>query len=236
MIGNKKVLALIPARGGSKGINVKNIIELEGRPLISYSILAARDSKYIDSTVVTTDSKEIADISKMYGAEIPFMRPKELAGDRSTTLEAVLHALRLLKQKYDILILLQPTSPLRTGQDIDAALETFIKNGCRALASVSEVHDSPVLMRRVKDNGEMEKLLTNNYNSTIRRQDMPAIYRINGSIYINSIESIDENTSFNDNLIAFVMTKEHSVDIDDYSDLAIAGYYLKEAVRRGDLC
>ncbi len=236
MIANKKVLALIPARGGSKGIKGKNIIELEGKPLISYSILAARESKYVDRTVVTTDSKEIADVSKMYGAEIPFMRPEELAGDRSTTLEAVLHALKLLEQKYDILVLLQPTSPLRTCQDIDAALETFIRNGCRALASVSEVHDSPLLMRKVKDNGEMEKLLENCYNSTIRRQDMPEIYRINGSIYINSIKNINEKTSFNDNLIAFIMKKEHSVDIDDYSDLVVAGYYLRKVILRGDVC
>lgn len=104
------------------------------------------------------------------------------------------------------------------------------------MASVSEVHDSPLLMRKVKDNGEMEKLLENCYNSTIRRQDMPEIYRINGSVYINSIKNINEKTSFNDNLIAFIMKKEHSVDIDDYSDLVVAGYYLRKVILRGDVC
>ena len=175
---------------------------------------------------MTTDSEQIAEVSKLYGANVPFMRPTELAGDYSTTLDAVLHALEMLKEgRFDILVLLQPTSPLRTAEDIDGAVETFISSGCRALASVSGVNDSPILMRKIKDNGEMEKLLP--VSSTIRRQDMPKIYRVNGSIYVNIISEITEQTSFNDNPMSYVMEKSHSVDIDDYSDIALTMYYLQ---------
>lgn len=226
MLNGKKILALIPARGGSKGIKKKNIIDVAGKPLIAYSILAAKESKYIDEVVITTDSEEIAEVSLKYGAKVPFLRPTELAGDHSTTLDAVLHALKMLEaQQFDVLVLLQPTSPLRTVDDIDNALELFFKADSKSLASVSEVNDPPVLMRYVSENGEMKKLL--NVNSTVRRQDMPITYRINGSIYINLITEISRETSFNDNLVAYIMDKEHSVDIDEYVDLVIANYYLE---------
>lgn len=225
MIEDKKVLALIPARGGSKGIKKKNIVDIAGKPLIAYSILAARESKYIDEVIITTDSEEIAEVAIKYEAKVPFIRPAELATDYSTTLDAVLHALKMLGQdKFDILVLLQPTSPLRTSNDIDQAIETFVLSGYIPLASVSEVNDSPILMRKVKEDGKMEKLLS--IGSTIRRQDMPIIYRINGSIYINLINEIDVKTSFNDNQMAFIMEKSHSVDIDDYSDIAIVKYFM----------
>lgn len=229
MIEGKKVLALIPARGGSKGIKKKNIVDVAGKPLISYSIVAAKGSKYIDAIVVTTDSEEIAEVSKKYGANVPFLRPVEFAGDCSTTLDAVLHALKMLEdQNFEVLVLLQPTSPLRTTEDIDNALQLFFERECKSLASVSEVNDPPILMRYVNEYGEMKKML--NLNSTVRRQDMPITYRINGSIYINLISEISKETSFNDNSIAYIMEKEHSVDIDEYVDLAVAAYYLGSKV------
>ena len=116
MYGSKKVLALIPARGGSKGIKKKNIVLLDGKPLIAYSIEASLRSKYIDSTVITTDSREIAEIAEKFGGRVPFLRPAELAQDKSKTIDAVLHAIRQLtikRENYDILVLLQPTQPLR---------------------------------------------------------------------------------------------------------------------------
>lgn len=228
MIGNRKVLALIPARGGSKGIKDKNIIDVEGRPLIAYSIEAAAASQYIDRIIVTTDSEKIKIISEKWGAEVPFLRPAEYAADNSTTLAAVLHAIRKLQSEgetFDILVLLQPTSPLRTKEDIDGALEKFIRIGCEALAGISPVADSPVLIRRLNENGRMEKLLQ--ISSTVRRQDMPKYYRINGSIYINNIDEVDENTSFNDNPIPYVMDVEHAVDVDDLKDLEVVKYYLR---------
>lgn len=228
MVHNKKVLALIPARGGSKGIKNKNIIDLNGLPLIAYSIRAAKESKYIDDVIVSTDSLEIQEISNQYGAETPFIRPQRLASDTAATLDTVLHALnemKMLGRLYDIVILLQPTSPLRTGEDIDGAVELFERTGEEGVAAVSEVSDSPVLMRKVEEDGRLKKFLSQ--NSSIRRQDMEKTYRINGSIYINLVSKVDSNTSFNDNPIGYIMEKSHSVDIDEWVDLEIAKYYIR---------
>lgn len=229
MISKKKVLAIIPARGGSKGIKDKNIISLNGKPLISYTIDAAKKSKYIDDIVLSTDSQRIADVAAKYGAEVPFIRPTELATDRSKTIDVVLHAINYLRNEgrfFDTLILLQPTSPLRTKEDIDCALEEYIKNNYKSLSSISQVKEHPILIRSINENGELSSLL--NENSTVRRQDLTVYYRINGSIYINDIDEIDESTSFNDNTIPFIMDPSHSIDIDDPIDLLIADYYLKK--------
>jgi CMP-N-acetylneuraminic acid synthetase len=223
-----KILGIIPARGGSKGIPHKNIIDLCGRPLISYTIEAGLESKYMDYVMVSTDDEEIADVAKKCGAEVPFMRPAELATDTATTLDAILHALNTLKERgmdFDLLVLLQPTQPLRTADDIDRSIELCVSEGCLPLVSVSEVDDHPLLIRTISGN-RLSKML--DVSSTCRRQDMPAYYRVNGCIYINRIDEIDETTSFNDNILPFVMERSHSVDIDELRDLAVAEYYLKE--------
>lgn len=226
MYKNKKILAIIPARGGSKGIPHKNIINLCGRPLISYTIEAAIRSKYIDYTIVSTDDEEIAKVSKGYGAEIPFLRPAELATDTSKTVESVIYTIRTLQEGgkfFDTIVLLQPTQPLRTSEDIDSAIEKYYACGNVALASVSEVDDHPILIRAI-ENEKLIPLL--NISSTCRRQDMPAFYRVNGCIYINEISEVNEHTSFNDNVLSYIMDKSHSVDIDEELDLTIAEYYL----------
>ncbi|RHQ79728.1 acylneuraminate cytidylyltransferase family protein [Firmicutes bacterium AF22-6AC] len=227
MIEKNKIVALIPARGGSKGIKNKNIIDLCGKPLISYTIQAALESKYIDKVIVSTDSQEIADVAIKYGAEVPFLRPGELASDTSKTIDAVMHAVGELekrKEEYDILILLQATQPLRTADDIDSAIELFIKNKGQSLVSVSPVEDNPILIRTIDNLGRMNSILP--MKSTCRRQDMPLYYRVNGCIYINLISELDLNTSFNDNKIPYIMPKERSVDIDEIKDLLIAQYYI----------
>ena len=233
MYKNKKIIGLIPARGGSKGIPHKNIINFCGKPLISYTIEAGKKSKYIDYLLVSTDDSEIAEISKIYGAEVPFMRPAEFAADTSKTIDAVIHCIQELKTQdkyFDILVLLQPTQPLRTSDDIDNSIEKFFVFNCQPLVSVSEVNDNPLLIRTI-ENYHLKKLL--DVSSTCRRQDMPKYYRVNGAIYINEIEKIDKNTSFNDNLVPYIMGKEHSVDIDELSDLALAEfYYIKQMNKR----
>lgn len=229
MISKKKVLAIIPARSGSKGIKDKNIISLNGKPLISYTIDAAKKSKYIDDIVLSTDSQRIANVAIKYGAEVPFIRPEELATDRSKTIDVVLHAINYLGNEgrfFDTLILLQPTSPLRTKEDIDCALEEYVKNDYKSLASINQVKEHPILIRSINDNGELSSLL--NENSTVRRQDLSVYYRINGSIYINSIDEINELTSFNDNIFPFIMDTSHSIDIDDQIDLLNTKYYLEK--------
>lgn len=227
MFQKKKILALIPARGGSKGIKDKNIKNLCGKPLIAYSIECGLKSQYVDSVVVTTDSEKIATVSQEYGARVPFMRPAELASDTAKTLDAVLHAVQTLEQKgerYDVLLLLQPTQPLRCSTDVDGAIEAFFEQGCEALASVSEVTDHPILVRTVEE-GRLKNLLA--CSSTCRRQDMPAYYRINGCIYINRIDLLDQSTSFNDNPVPYVMPKAHSIDIDTDLDFKMAELLLK---------
>lgn len=240
MIQGQRVLAIIPARGGSKGIKDKNIRTLHGKPLIAYTIEAAKCSQYVDTVLVTTDSVEIADVAREYGAYVPFLRPAELASDTAKTIDAVMHAVTWVKEHmdhqgqrdsegvlrdYNILVLLQPTSPLRTAEDIDGALEWYEKKGAIPLASVSQVEQHPILMRSIEENGTVRKLLS--CQSTIRRQDMSAYYYVNGSIYINQIQDLTYETSFNDNPLAYIIPPEHSIDIDNEKDLILAEYYLQ---------
>ena len=227
MYNGKRILALIPARGGSKGIKNKNIIHLNGYPLVSYSIRASLESKYVDDTIVTTDSEEIAKVSRKYGANVPFMRPAELATDQARSIDAVLHAIKSLDEAenyFDILVMLQCTQPLTRANDIDQAIETFFEKGMRGLVSVSPVEEHPLLMRKMDKDGTLESLLGE--NSTCRRQDFKIYYKVNGCIYINQIGELSSDTSFNDNPVGFVMDVSHSVDIHEMKDLYLAEYYL----------
>lgn len=226
MIGSKRILALIPARGGSKGIPHKNIIMLGRKPLIDYSISAALHSRYIDDVVVSTDDEMIAEVSRKSGAQVPFIRPDELASDTAATIDVVMHALDFLKSKhevYDFLVLLQPTQPLRTSEDIDMAIEKYIEEGCQSLVSVSPAETHPILIRSIKD-GRLFPLLGR--SGTCRRQDFSMYYQINGCIYINRVEELSPSTSFGDNVVPFIMEPSHSVDIDEMKDLHMAEYYL----------
>lgn len=222
MYKDKKILALIPARGGSKGIPNKNITDLAGKPLIAYSINACKGSRFVDDIVVSTDSEKIATIARTFGAEVPFMRPEKLAMDTSKTLDAVLHAVSELKKQgreYDSIVLIQPTQPLRTSEDIDGAIETYYINNEQDVVAVCEVSEHPLLMRTLKE-GVLVPMLDK--SSTCRRQDMDKYYKVNGCVYVNSVKNLNENTSFNDNPIPYVMDRSHSVDIDEPADLKYA--------------
>lgn len=229
MYKEKRILALIPARGGSKGIKNKNIIEIEGKPLIAYTIESALQSVYIDAVIVSTDSDKIADISRQYGARVPFMRPETFAQDTSKTIDAVYYTLKKLEEqgdKYDAIVLLQATQPLRIVEDIDGAIEHFYNCGKKSLLSVSETEINPILMRTIDANGIMKKIL--DVSSTCRRQDMPKYYRVNGCIYINDVQDINLDTSFNDNEVPYIIPQERAVDIDEMSDVVMVEYYLNE--------
>ena len=247
MINNRTVLAFIPARGGSKGIPNKNITPLAGKPLIAYTIEAALQSRYIDGVIVSTDSEEIAAVAREHGADVPFLRPASLASDTAKSIDAVLHCIESLNNIYNIFILLQPTSPLRTAADIDEALDTFLAHGEEGLCSVNLIGDHPILTRTVDEEGYLHPIThavpslrgenlqwrfespegAEGVSSTIRRQDMPTFYHVNGAIYINRTDEINRNTSFNDNPVAYIMPRERSIDIDEPIDLAIAEAYLK---------
>lgn len=226
MYQNKKVLAIIPARGGSKGIPHKNIINLCGKPLIAYTIEAANQSTYIDTVIVSTDDVDIQRISEQYGALVPFLREAKIASDEATTISVVVDAVKRLEvngEKFDVVILLQPTSPLRTTEEIDVAIDIFFQNNMQGIVSVNVAEVSPFLLRTI-EGSQLQRIISK--SSTIRRQDMPTYYEVNGAIYINAISDIRESLSFNDNPIPYIMSCEHSIDIDTWDDLEKAKYYL----------
>lgn len=229
MYQNKRILAVIPARGGSKGIPGKNIIDLYGKPLIQYSIDAALNSKYIDDTIVSTDSAEIADVAKKCGASVPFLRPAVFATDKAKTIDVLIHVVTELEktgQKYDYLVLLQPTQPLRLSKHIDEAIEKLISSSKDSLVGVTPVQDHPILVRSINDENELVPLLKS--SSTVRRQDFPDYYKVNGAIYINDLKYLTSETSLNDNTVPYEMENQYSVDIDEMIDLEIAKVYLKQ--------
>ena len=219
MYNGNRVLGLIPARGGSKGIPHKNIKEIAGHPLISYTIECGLRSKYLDDVVVSTDSEEIAEIAIAFGASVPFMRPAELALDTSKTIECVIHArdtLAEMGEHYDAIVLLQPTSPLRMPADIDGAIELFYSTGKRGVVSISKTRESPILFRTIGDNGELEHLM--DASSTVRRQDMPTWYRVDGAVYVNESDSLSLETSLNDNPFGYPIDQDRGIDIDNIDD------------------
>lgn len=230
MYCGKKILAIIPARGGSKGIRRKNLIEIGGLPLIVYTLKETQKSKYLDRTIVSTEDLKIKTVVENYGGEVPFLRPMELAQDNSKTIDCIVHAIEVLKsygEIYEYVVILQCTSPLRKAWHIDEAIEKIIDRGEASLVSVSKVEEHPILMRTLNDDGTLKNLL--NINSTVRRQDFSNIYKEDGAIYIQKIdEELNENTSLNDGRLAYIMEKQYSVDIDEYLDIHKVEFYLKE--------
>jgi CMP-N,N'-diacetyllegionaminic acid synthase len=218
---NPRVLAIIPARGGSKGLPRKNIIDLAGKPLIAWTIEASLKSKYITKTIVSSDDKEILSISKEYGAEV-IKRPDHLASDYATSESVVKHVIDYLEsigEMFDIVVLLQPTSPLRSYKNIDSAFEVMFDSKATAVISVYEV-DNKMLKTFSKNNSGFLYGISNNKYSFMRRQDLPKIYMPNGSIYIINTKSFKEVNSFMTNkTLSYIMSKEKSRDIDERIDL-----------------
>jgi len=223
----KTILGLIPARGGSKGLPRKNIKPLLGKPLIAWTIEQALASKYLDILIVSTEDKEIADISKKYGAEISFMRPKELAKDNAKGIDVVLHVIDWLKEndkrkQYDLLMLLQSTSPLRTKEDIDKAIELLFLKEAKAIVSVCEVDHHPLWANTLPENGCMKNFIRKEIMNK-NRQELPVYYRLNGAIYLAYCDYIREQKSFlGSETFAYIMPKERSIDIDDDIDFRLA--------------
>jgi N-acylneuraminate cytidylyltransferase/CMP-N,N'-diacetyllegionaminic acid synthase len=227
MIDNKKVLAIIPARGGSKGLPGKNIKNLGGKPLIAWSIEAALNTPEIDRTVVTTDAKDIAQVAQEYGADVPFLRPEELAADDTSSADVVLHVLSNLEEQFDIIILLQPTSPFRTSLHIQQALAVCQAENNFTLISVCESDKSPSWLFW-NENNKLAPILGTNSEAT-RRQDVRKAYALNGAIYVVEVDRFKQQRKFlYDDSIPFVMDKNSSIDIDDVMDFKIAELVLSE--------
>lgn len=223
------IISIIPARGGSKGIPRKNIKLLNGKPLISYSIDASNSCSLIDDTYVSTEDAEISEISKGNNAEV-IERPDELASDDSSSIDVILHVLDYLENRGelpDLFVLLQPTSPLRTSEDIEASINLFLESDCDSLVSVCELDHRSLLNFSLEDG-----FLVQNNNEALfnsRRQDIPTHYSLNGAIYITTPEFIRKNRSFySDKTIPHVMSKEKSIDIDTSFDFKLAEFLLNE--------
>ncbi|MBU3217117.1 NTP transferase domain-containing protein [Clostridium estertheticum] len=232
MYKNKKFLAIIPARGGSKSIPNKNIMSICGKPLIAYTIDAGKKSKYIDEIIVSTDSDVIKVIAEQYGAKVPFLRPEELSNDTSKSIDVVMHAINFYKKNdvsYDYVILLQPTSPLRTFEHLDNAIEKLIESNSTSLVSVCEADENPVLMRRIEN--EKLKEVISFEGTNLRRQDLPTFYKFNGALYINSNGMLINKRKFVDeNTVPYVMDKESSIDIDTMLDARLVELIIKESI------
>lgn len=231
MFKGKKILALIPARGGSKGLPGKNIKVLLNKPLIAWTIEEARKSRYVDKIVVSTDSQEIAEISKKYGADTPFLRPKELATDEAQGIDVVLHAInwfRNVGEPYDLLILLQSTSPLRTPEDIDKAIELLFLKNAQAVISVSKVVHHPYWVNTLPDDGCMRDFIRQEAVNK-NRQQVHDFYALNGAIYVAFCDYVLEKKGFHgDETFAYIMSKERSVDIDDEVDFFFAEFLMNK--------
>lgn len=224
MYKSKKIAAIIPARKGSKGIPNKNITLLNGIPLIEHTIEQAKNVEIIDKIIISTDSEEICNIAKKYDIEIKGLRPIELSTDTSIIYDVLRYEIEennLIEDGYEILVLLQPTSPLRRSYMVANALKNFIDNNQKSAVSVSEVEEHPIFMRTINEDNKLVNIL--DIDSTIRRQDLPEYYRVNGMIYINKIHDIvNDYISLNDNLSPIIIHKDYAIDIDTLDDLKIA--------------
>ena len=226
-----RIIGIIPARGGSKGVPKKNIKPLHGKPLISYTIKVAKESKHINQVYVSTDDPEIGEISKQYGAEVPFLRPEELATDDTPTLPVIQHMARYVENKWgrlDIVVTLQPTSPLRTAQDIDKTIQKLIDTKADSVVSVFEVETHPYLTASL-DEDRLNWLYSEEKRG--RRQDFPNVYSLNGAIYATERNTLlDNNSLYGKDTRAYIMSLERSMDID-----SLYHFYLVEAIMKKGL-
>jgi CMP-N-acetylneuraminic acid synthetase len=223
MLNNKKILAIIPARGGSKRLPRKNILPLAGKPLIQWTIDAALSSEHIDDVIVSTDCSEIAKISNESGAKVPFIRPDYLSNDNATSNDVILHALKNINIKYDIIVLLQPTSPLRSAMDIDNAIELLIDKNAEGVVSVCPCEHSPLWANEIPNNLSLGDFLHSSLSGK-RSQDLPEYFRLNGAVYVYHIDAFLrlEGIFYSDQVYAYKMPTERSVDIDNSIDFSLA--------------
>jgi CMP-N,N'-diacetyllegionaminic acid synthase len=222
MIEGYSVLAVIPARGGSKGIPNKNVHPVAGKPLLAWTLEAARTARHLDRVIVSTDSDHIIQVARALGADVPFTRPAELARDDTPGIDPVLHALGELPG-FDIVVLLQPTSPLRTGFDIDGAIGLLISSGAMACVAVTEAVNHPYWTYRIAGTGTLTPFIDLPAGATTRRQDLPRAFALNGAVYIARIPWLRESRSFlGPQTVGYEMPAERSIDIDSPQDLVVA--------------
>lgn len=228
MYQGKSFLGIIPARGGSKGVPRKNIRPLAGKPLIAWTIEQAKASRYLDRTIVSTEDEEIASVAKAYGGDVPFLRPEELARDDSPSIDFVLHAMEQFPV-YDAIVLLQCTSPLRATEDVDGCIEMFCSQGVESCVTVTEAEHSPYWMYTLGDDGAMKPLIEIDRRESYQRQKLPAVYQLNGAVYVCSYDFLKREKVFvSKDTCAYVMPRKRSYDIDTMMDFTFVDLLLRE--------
>ena len=226
MIEGKKVLAVIPARGGSKALPRKNLRMAGGKPLLAWTVEEAKKSKFIDRLILSSEDEEIIGVAGSLGCEVPFVRPAELAKDEVSALETVLHAIKELPG-YDYAVLLQPPIPLRTVEDIDGCLEQCLRHDANACVSVVVPDKSPYWMFTLDHNRRLVPLIKT-AETGLQRQDLPEVYLLNGAVYVAKTDWLIEHKTFiTRETLAYPMPKERSLDIDTEEDLNYFEFLLK---------
>ncbi|MEZ9845389.1 acylneuraminate cytidylyltransferase family protein [Vibrio breoganii] len=222
MIDGKNVVALIPARGGSKRLPRKNILDLAGKPLITWTIEAALNCQYIDEVIVSTDDQEIRDVAIKSGASVPELRPDSLSSDTAKTEDVILYTLDRFINKPEILILLQPTSPLRTSNQMTESLAFYVEKKADAVVSVTPSEHSPLWSNTLPDDLSMDGFIDT--SALKRSQDLYQFYRLNGAIYIFDVNKLtrERKIEYKSGYYAYVMDNMSSVDIDNDIDFLMA--------------
>ena len=236
MFNKRKIIAIVPARSGSKGLKNKNLKKLINYPLLAYPIKAAIKSKYIDKIVVSTDSKKIAKIAKKFGAEVPFLRPKKISRDNSSSFLAIKHCLDFFKNKkkyFDYVILLEPTSPFTTNEDIDKALKKLYKNKkfAHSIVGVSKnINTHPSFNVKINRNGKIEQYFKKSFIKKYkRRQELAELYFFDGSLYISQTNTLlKKKTFYHNKTLAYITEKWKALEIDDAVDFICAEAIMKK--------
>lgn len=227
-----RVLAVIPARGGSKGIPRKNLAVVDGQPLIAHTIRTAKSCSGLTRVIVSTDDDEISAVARQHGAEVPFVRPRKLSTDQAKSADVVLHALNTIEQeegrRYDVICLLEPTSPLRTTADVSGALDMLASSGTDAVVSVYRV-EAPHPIKTLEITGNrLAPFMPNRWKPNLTRQELPAVYAVNGAVYCVRRDAFVTSGSFwGASAAPYVMPEERSVNIDTLVDLTLAEVLLK---------
>jgi CMP-N,N'-diacetyllegionaminic acid synthase len=223
MIGTQSVLAVICARGGSKGLPRKNVLPVGGKPVVAWSVAAGHGSAHVDRTILSSDDPEIIEVARAHGCDVPFVRPAEFATDEVAIGPVLVHALDAVAESYDWLVLLQATSPLRTSADIDSCLELAVRTGAPAVISVTRPAKSPYWMCSLDGEGRMRPILEAPTSETNRRQLLPEVFVPNGAVYVARTDWFRRTKNFaSPETRAYIMPAERSVDIDYRIDLVVA--------------
>ena len=232
MIRSDDILTIIPARGGSKGVARKNIRKLGEKPLISYTIEAALASRYIDRLIVSTDDEEIADVSRNFGADVPFIRPEELSTDTAKAIEVVKHSIleteKLDNRKYPVIVYLEPPAPFKTSKDIDACIELFFEKNPASVVSINEANQfHPILMKKI-ENGHLKPICFNEPEGVPRQMYEPTAYMRNGAVYVLKKDNILKDIFYGEPILPYIMPNERSICIDSMLDWYAAEAMIKK--------